>query len=1058
MKTKERISILFRGSKQTLHFMTLIALLAMSAAAYLMVPTINNSGTVSAQAQAANSEAHQAERATPEMLAYALNFQGNLGDSLNAFNQLPCTELSGAELGGRTLEPGVYCLESARLAGELVLDGQNDASSVFVFVVKGSINVENRSTISLRNHAQAANAIFIANDSVTVRANSEFNARILANNDIQVENGATVLGNRLMSVKGEISAPGAPDGGGTGTLQICKAQVVPTGGTSLANRIFNFTVSTLPGVVIPVPVGGCSGQIDVPAGAAVVTELNTGQLISPPSGTFTGNFQLIGVNQLSTNPQPGSSSLGLVNLSARTAAINIVEGGVPQQLTLEFVNQFAITGFVEICKRAAALPTGVTTLPSANGLDPDVTGFFTFNIEGVFTTNTQNPTERVLQNFVAPVGGCTGPISVTISNPVPVGNPASSIVRVSELGRAGVFLESVDTIPVDRETAPEVLNSRVNANGAVVANPGGGFATVRVFEAVTSANETLINFRNRTSSRVKVCKIAGPGITANTPFTFTVSGTTFGATPGTFAPVTRTLTVLAGPANVGGFCDFVPDAEGTGFQNFVPGTDVLVTETAPLTIGGNQVRTSRIRVTPGGAATVPSVDLVPVAGVRVSRAFAFARSEVIEFEFTNFVFNPAPLKICKIAGTNVAVGTPFTFNIAFVSPTGQGGDLFPAQTATVTVLAGPAAQGGFCTTVDTPVGNFLGGALNAGSTVTITEAVTTPATTVAAISSPTSTTIPTLTTSGGGLFVETGARRATLIGVGGLQAGVTVNTVTFTNNAAGTTPSARAAFDFDGDGKSDLSVFRPAVGTWYVDQSQNGFVNYRFGADNDRIVPADYDGDGKTDYAVFRDGIWYMQRSTSGFEGVQFGQSTDIPMPADYDGDGRADIAVFRPSNGVWYIQRSQLGFTGIVFGQNGDRPVAADYDNDGKADVAVYRNGIWYIQGSQAGFSAVQFGTADDRPVPADYDGDGKSDVAVFRPSNGTWYLMGSTAGFSGVAFGTASDTASPADYDGDGKADIAYFRQSTGTWHVIRSTAGSMTKQFGMMNDKSVPNAFVR
>jgi hypothetical protein len=1055
MNTKERNSILFRGSKQTLYFMTLIALLAMGVGVYLIAPSFNNAGTVSAQAQATTSEARQTERATPEMIAYALNFRGNLSDSLNAMNQLPCTEVSGTDLSGMTFQPGVYCLSSARLAGELVLDGQNDASSTFIFIVKGSINVENRSTITLQNNAQAANAIFVANDSVTVRANSEFKARILANNNIAVENGATVLGNRLMSVKGEISAPDAPDGIGTGTLQICKSQVVPTGGTSLANRIFNFTISTLPGVTIPVPVGGCSGQIDVPAGMAVVTELNTGQLINPSTGTFTGNFQLIGVNQLSTNPPPGSS-LGLVNLSARTAAINIVEGGVTSQLTLEFVNQFAITGFVEICKRAAAVPQ-----PSIFATDPDVTGFFTFNIEGVFTTNTLNPTVRTLQDFVAPVGGCTGPIAVTISNPVPTGDPRSSIVRVSEIGRPGVFLESVDTVPVDRETAPEVLNSRVNANGAIVANPGGGFATVRVFEAIpgtNTGNETLINFRNRTSARVKVCKIAGPGIPANTPFTFTVTGNGFGATPGTFAAVTRTVTVLAGPAAVGGFCEFVPDAEGTGFQNFVTGTDVTVDEVAPLTIGGNQVRTSRIRVTPS-AGTSPVINLVPTA-TRVSRALAATRSEVIEFEFTNFLFNPAPLKICKIAGTNVAVGTPFIFDVALVSPTGQGGDLFPAATATVTVQAGPAAQGGFCTTLDTPVGNFLGGALNAGSTVTITERTTTPATTVAAVSSSTSSTIPTLTTAGGGLFVETGARRATLTGIGGLQAGVTVNTVTFTNNAAGAPPvnPARAAFDFDGDGKSDLSVFRPAIGTWYVDQSQNGFVNFQFGTNNDRIVPADYDGDGKTDYAVFRDGTWYMQRSTSGFEGVQFGQSTDIPMPADYDGDGRADIAVFRPSNGVWYIQRSQLGFTGIAFGLNGDRPVAADYDNDGKADVAVYRNGIWYIQRSEAGFTAVSFGTADDRPVPADYDGDGKSDVAVFRPSNGTWYVMGSTAGISGVAFGSASDTPSPADYDGDGRADIAYFRQTTGTWHVIRSTAGNMTKQFGVMNDKSVPNAFVR
>jgi len=352
--------------------MTLIALLAVGIGVYLTVPSLNSEGKVSAQVQETISETHQTERATPEMLAYALNFKDNLSDSLNAINQLPCTELSGAELGGKTLGPGVYCLESARLAGELVLDGQNDAGSIFIFIAKGSINVEDDSTISLRNDAQAANAFFVANDSATVGANSEFRGRILANNDIVVEDGARVSGGKLMSVKGEVTGLNAPDGGGTGTLQICKQQIVPTGGTSLANRIFNFTVTGVPGV-IPVPVGGCSGQINVPVGPATVTELNTGQLLVPPGGTFAGNFQLVAVNQLSTNPPPGST-LGVVDFELRTAAINIVEGGVSQQLTLQFVNQFAITGFVEICKRRAPLPGGL--------LDPDVTGFFTYNIEG----------------------------------------------------------------------------------------------------------------------------------------------------------------------------------------------------------------------------------------------------------------------------------------------------------------------------------------------------------------------------------------------------------------------------------------------------------------------------------------------------------------------------------------------------------------------------------------------------------------------------------------------------------------------------------------------------
>ncbi len=201
----------------------------------------------------------------------------------------------------------------------------------------------------------------------------------------------------------------------------------------------------------------------------------------------------------------------------------------------------------------------------------------------------------------------------------------------------------------------------------------------------------------------------------------------------------------------------------------------------------------------------------------------------------------------------------------------------------------------------------------------------------------------------------------------------------------GSVVTRRPQFDFDGDGKADVSVFRPASGAWYLQQSQNGFTGISFGQNGDKIVPADYDGDGKTDVAVFRNGTWYLQRSQLGFTGVGFGAADDIPVPADYDGDGKADVAVFRPSTGAWYLLQSTLGFVGTTFGQLGDKPVAADYDGDGKADIAVNRSGTWYIQRSQLGFTGVAFGDANDRPVPADYDGDGKADVAVFRPSNGS-------------------------------------------------------------------------
>ena len=273
----------------------------------------------------------------------------------------------------------------------------------------------------------------------------------------------------------------------------------------------------------------------------------------------------------------------------------------------------------------------------------------------------------------------------------------------------------------------------------------------------------------------------------------------------------------------------------------------------------------------------------------------------------------------------------------------------------------------------------------------------------------------------------------------------------------------KAPFDFDGDGKSDVSVFRPSNGAWYVNGSTSGFFGVTFGLGTDLTAPADYDGDGKTDVAVFRptDGGWYrLNSSNNTFVGAIFGQNGDLPRPGDFDGDGKADINVFRPSNGGWYrLNSSNNSFVGALFGQNGDKPLIADFDGDDKSDLAVFRPsaGAFYsLDSSNGAFRATAFGFGTDIPTPGDFDGDGKADVAVFRPSNGSWYRFNSSNGsFVGLAFGQNGDVPVAADYDGDGKSDIAVFRN--GNWYYLNSSNGAFVGlTFGLGTDKPIPAAF--
>ena len=270
--------------------------------------------------------------------------------------------------------------------------------------------------------------------------------------------------------------------------------------------------------------------------------------------------------------------------------------------------------------------------------------------------------------------------------------------------------------------------------------------------------------------------------------------------------------------------------------------------------------------------------------------------------------------------------------------------------------------------------------------------------------------------------------------------------------------------DFDGDGKTDLSVFRPSTGAWYILNSANGSVRgLQFGAEGDIPTPEDYDGDNLTDISVFRptNGVWYRINSNNNtFSGVQFGQSGDLPVAGDYDGDARADIAVFRPSNGTWYrLNSGNNTFSGAQFGQAGDVPAQADYDGDGKIDITVFRpsNGTWYrINSGNNSFSGVAFGSPSDSPAVGDYDGDGRADIAVLRRAGSlVWHILRSSdSAVQSVQFGAQDDLQVVGDYNGDGRDDIAVFRPSTGFWYTSTDPSTNFgARQFGQNGDLPAP-----
>ncbi len=933
----------------------------------------------------------------------------------------------------------------------------------------------------MENGAQGGNVFFVAEDAV-IGDNASFRANILTKGDTTIGTGATVT-DRVLSL-GKVEMGGsALMGATTGTMEICKRQQLPvTAANSLSNWVFHFTITgSVYNAANPlrVPVGSCSSPFDVTAGPQTVTELATGNLITPSTAGFPGNFELIDV----TNATPlSTSSMGLVNLATRTVAVTMVAGGVNEQLTLYFTNRRAIIGYIEICKRAARGPGVFNPAPTSGnplgGGDPQVIGFFQYTIEDVYTVNTQNPDEKILQIFTVPVGQCSGPIAVLKGDPAPQPGPPDprwSLAFVTELARPGFYLENIEVIPASRRNSPDILGFGVGVGpqgqDVLFENApiqgGGGFVDVQVVEAATSANETLLIFVNRSNpGRVKVCKIAGPGIPINTIFSFTVTGigATIAANPQSniYAPVTRTFDVRAGDPAQGGTCEFVPGFGAIGppidnwntHQTFVNGTPVYIVEngispnnTIPQQPG--QLRASRIRqfgssFVPVGplafGAGVPNPDLSPGTA---SQTFTSGNIAVPTADNTTISVPVDAPGAGLITDVNVRVRMDHAFlavvNVRSVHPDGTvvplsigNGPLGPGSYGSgANNCSAPASQTRFDDEAVTPItagaSPFAGPFQPQGSLATYDGK---------AVNGIWQLTVQDTDGFGdvGTVYCASIDLTSSYVARAAVFARASVVEVEFTN------------FRFN---PTDLKICKIAGSanllglpfTFTVELispvSQPGNVPL-FPAFSTQVVvtagPAAQGGN-----CTFVNG--------TGLLGGAFNIGSTILITEAAAGTGSVTAITCSSCNGGLTPNlpaRTALlnGPGGLVAGINavtftnddiGDRPaqVRFDFDGDGKSDPSIYRgSGLWAWTATSDNNqmrSTTFGGEAGDRTVAADYDGDGKTDYAIWRPSNGNWYFRGSTNVYQVHQWG----------------AELEIFRRQATIMETARLTSSSIVRQ---------------
>jgi uncharacterized protein with beta-barrel porin domain len=326
-------------------------------------------------------------------------------DNTTAYNALKgtaiTTDLTGTNLGGLTLVPGVYGFSSsAQLTGALVLDAQNNSNAFFIFNIASALNTSVASSVSLINGANGGNVFWLVGSTASLSASTAFTGNILALTSITLGAAATIICGRALAQTAEV--------------------------TLINNTII------IPGV------GGCI----VPDTSALTLLMNLGDLLE--GGGLSENQTEVAqsiidlINANSGNPV--IDALGSVPLSELAAALNSISGeGVSgaQETAFGSTNMFMSAvmgqatfwrdntsqGIVAMAPTAGPLKLGPTDEgPEASGIARDRPGTWRLWASGFGGTASLNGNAQVgSANLNSPTAGLASGLDYQITRSTLVG-------------------------------------------------------------------------------------------------------------------------------------------------------------------------------------------------------------------------------------------------------------------------------------------------------------------------------------------------------------------------------------------------------------------------------------------------------------------------------------------------------------------------------------------------------------------------------------------------------------------------------------------------------------
>jgi len=340
--------------------------------------------------------------------AVAMQAQNDLTTAYNNIASTPCTvDLTGQNLGGLTLTPGVYCFSSsAQLTGALTLDALGNPNALFLFKIGSTLTTASGSSVTIANNGgnSCNKAYWQVGSSATLGTGTSFTGDILALTSITLTTGANTNG-RALARNGAVTLD-------TNNVNTCGVMVCPIITVNPAT-LPNGTVGTPYNQIVSASGGTSPYTFTVSSGALpppLILNPTTGAITGTPTTAGTFTFTITATDATGcTGSRLYEMTIASVGCPAITLSPTTLPPAMAQQPYSQQVTASGGTAPYVYTISSGALPSGLTLNP-ATGVISGATlqsGLFTFRVQATDSVGCIGSRSYTLAVAVAAAGGPT---------------------------------------------------------------------------------------------------------------------------------------------------------------------------------------------------------------------------------------------------------------------------------------------------------------------------------------------------------------------------------------------------------------------------------------------------------------------------------------------------------------------------------------------------------------------------------------------------------------------------------------------------------------------------